>query len=199
MEIIKHYHKEPDQILTIPGAPLKRIAVYYDENSASIDRGEIYGDLIGVFDLTTNGSQYGLDNGILTDELNRLTWNIANWDNRDRRERAAELFLELRGYDYRTITLSGSSQSEWARVIVYADKMNADELDIDAAVKTIRKWFRGEVYEMALEALEIYTAGNGAQVARWECDDAIGPMIFTDQYGPEDAAADYFGITNATK
>jgi len=178
--------------------PAKRVALYYADG-VSFDIDEIYGDNIGVFDLTTSGSQYGLNNGIFTTDLDRLTWNIDYWDKRDRRERAAELFLELNEYDYRTITLSGSSQSEWARVIVYSDRANGAEIDLDNAVKMIRNWFRGEVYEMALENLVVYTAEDGAQITRWENEDSAMPVMFTDEYTPEDAAADYFGVSVATK
>jgi hypothetical protein len=99
--------------------------------------------------------------------------------------------LARAGQDCYFLQLTGSSQSEWADVVIYA---NAGAITNWAPVaREVKAWFSGQVYELRLEELVTYTAPNGNTINRWECLDAVGGVYLLDGFTLE-TAKEYLDI-----
>jgi hypothetical protein len=89
------------------------------------------------------------------------------------------------GLDCHFLQLVGSSQSEWADIVIYADA--GDITDWQPIAREVKAWFAGQVYALALEELVTYTAPNGNTIERWESLDNIGGVYLLDGFTLETA------------
>lgn len=150
------------------------VRVYYDESYYSAD--ELLGDGFGMFatKLDRHFRKSALDFGEFTDDLNLL----ANRISYHQYESAFGKFLNLAGKHYRTIVLQGSSQSDWAEVMVYSDEDFILTPEFRSALKS---WFSGDIYHLVHERREIYTNADGTKtIDNWEHVDSICGIITED-------------------
>jgi hypothetical protein len=93
------------------------------------------------------------------------------------------------------LQLVGSSQSEWADIVIYATA--GDITEWGPIAREVKAWFAGEVYTLTLEERITYTAPNGNTLDRWELVDSVGSVYLLDGL-TRDTAELYFDITAAT-
>jgi hypothetical protein len=86
--------------------------------------------------------------------------------------------LTRAGYDCTFAQLRGYSQGEWLDAVIYAKA--GDVGDWAATVDEVDAWFRGDVYTVTLERLEVYTSTSGNELTQWETIDALGGVILTE-------------------
>jgi hypothetical protein len=166
-----------------------RLAAYQDYDS--YDWSELTGEGLGLYTLKISRDLGITNSGPCTDELERLTREL----DRDRWERAIGLYMHLNNRTYKTLSLHGYSQGEWAEVIVYSDAgPDGEWLKDKNATHDLEAWFRGDIYTVALESLEIYTnLKNGDLIERWEISDSVGMITMSNDYTLLDAGRDIFG------
>jgi hypothetical protein len=166
-----------------------RLAAYHDYGS--YDWSELTGEGLGLYTLEISRDLGITNSGPCTDELERLTREL----DRDRWERAIGLYMHLNNRTYKTLSLRGYSQGEWAEVIVYSDAgPDGEWLKGKDATHDLEAWFRGDIYTVALESLEIYTnLKNGDLIERWEISDSCGMVTMSNDYTLLDAGRDIFG------
>ena len=172
--------------------PTDRITLYYDDDQYDLDW--ILGEEVGVYTIDIERNFRAIESGPRTKDLDRLIRNLANeyrTDWRERKLRAIELYMNLSGLEYRQVSLRGPSQSDWADVIIYADP--SDRVDLEACEEALGDWFRGEIYTIAHETLEVYTNANGNTIERWEVQDSLGSILPVKGQTFEDMAKTYFG------
>ena len=173
--------------------PTDRIKLYYDTDQYDLDW--IIGEEVGVYTIDIARNFHPIEQGPRTKDLDRLIRNLANeyrTDWRERKLRAIELYMNLSGLEYRQVSLRGPSQSDWADVIIYADP--TDRVDLEACEEALGDWFRGEIYTIAHETLEVYTnPANGNTIERWELQDSLGSILPVKGQTFEDMAKTYFG------
>lgn len=120
----------------------------------------------------------------------------AQLDKRDEWEQnAISKHLERAGYECRFWNLRGTSQGEWANVVVYAEA--GIIFDWAAYERECQAWYRGEVYWLALERLETYRNENGKTISQWEAVDTFGEIYLLDGLTRE-IAAEHFNLDAAT-
>ena len=156
--LIEHLTTELDET--------NRLAVYQDEFLYNYQ--DIIGDELGVFTLKVARGLKEIEGGKLTGELNSLARNVHEWQ----LESACRKYLTLTGLEFMEVNLQGYSPSEWATVLVYGDGPWINE-----AAKSLKAWFRGDVYTIAHEQLVTYTATNGNTIERWEVIDSLGGVL----------------------
>ena len=172
--------------------PTDRINLYYDTDQYDLDW--ILGEEVGVYTIDIERNFKAMENGPRTKDLDRLIRNLKSGfrtDWRERKTRAIELYLNLAGLEYRQVSLRGSSQSDWADVIIYANP--DDRVDLESCAEALADWFRGEVYTIVHEKLEVYTSPNGNTIERWELQDSIGSILPVKGQDFENMAEVYFG------
>jgi hypothetical protein len=172
--------------------PTDRITLYYDDDQYDLDW--ILGEEVGVYTIEIERSFRALESGPRTKDLDRLIRNLHSGfrtDWRERKLRAIELYMNLSGLEYRQVSLRGPSQSDWAEVIIYASP--DDRVDLEACEEGLRDWFRGDVFTIAHEKLEVYTNHSGNTIERWELQDSIGSILPVRGQDFEDMAKTYFG------
>ena len=113
-----------------------------------------------------------------------------NWE-----QDAITKHLNRAGLDCYFLQLIGTSQSEWADIVIYAKA--GDITDWEPIAREVKAWFAGEVYTLSLEQKITYTAPNGNTLEQWESVDAIGSVYLLDGLSRETADL-YFDITAAT-
>ena len=179
-----------ETIATLDISDTQRVAVYLDYGSYNYD--ELTGEGLGVYTLEISRDYSDIKGGPCSDDLDRLTRNL----DRHLHERAIGLYLYLNDRTYKRLSLRGYSQGEWAEVIVYADAGDDGRwLEARNATSELEAWFRGDVYTVALESLEVYTnLKNGDLIERWEITEAVGMVTLTSDYTLEHAARDLFAI-----
>jgi hypothetical protein len=96
-----------------------------------------------------------------------------NW-----REAAITKHLNRAGFDCIFAELRGYSQGDWANVVIYANA--GDITDWAGIVPEVNAWFRGDIYSLHLERLEVYTSNSGNELTQWETIDQTGGVILTD-------------------
>ena len=174
-------------------SPTERIKLYYDTDQYDLEW--ILGEEVGVYTIDIARNFHPIEQGKRTKDLDRLIRNLncdyrTDW--RERKLRAIELYMNLAGLDYRHVSLRGPSQSDWADVIIYADP--TDRVDLESCEEALGDWFRGEIYTIAHETLEVYTnPANGNTIERWEIEDSIGSILPVKGQDFEDMAKTYFG------
>jgi hypothetical protein len=125
-----------------------------------------------------NYSPLTLDTFDLNAQLARIQeWHQHDWNNGEL-EKALDKAISRNGYSRIYLNLRGYSQSDWAYVVLYWREEWLS--DVSGLINELEAWFRGDVYTIALERLETYTAASGSQIKRWEIVDAIGRVILTD-------------------
>jgi hypothetical protein len=164
-----------------------RAVAYYE--TSQIDLSEVMGDEFGVYTISNARWHNAVTQGPLTDGLNRLLQARDNYDwSDDRFQRAIELYLAMHGMNHQFLTLQGYSQGEWHEVVVYGD------YDLKDSIRTLRDWYRGDIYVITLERLHVYTEeATGQTIERWEIEEAIGAVILDDHYTIEECVKDNFG------
>lgn len=179
-----------ETIATLDISETQRLAVYPDYGTYSYD--ELTGEGLGVYTLDIVRGYSDIKGGPCTDDLDRLTRHL----DRDLHERAIGLYLYLNNRTYKRLSLRGYSQGEWAEVIVYADAGDDGKwLESPNATSELEAWFRGDVYTVAHESLEVYTnLKNGDLIERWESSDAVGMVTLSNDYTLADAGRDLFGL-----
>jgi hypothetical protein len=120
-------------------------------------------------------------------------WSTTARDNWERD--AITKHLERAGLDCHFLQLVGSSQSEWADIVIYATA--GDITEWGPIAREVKAWFAGEVYTLTLEERITYTAPNGNTLDRWELVDSVGSVYLLDGL-TRDTAELYFDITAAT-
>lgn len=167
-----------------------RLAAYYDD--AAYEWHEVTGEGLHMYTLDIARNYFAMNAGPCTDDLDRLTRNL----DRDLHERAIGLYLYLSNRTYKRLSLRGYSQGEWAEVIVYADAGDDGKwLESPNATSELEAWFRGDVYTVAHESLEVYTnLKNGDLIERWEVVESCGMVTLSDKYTLADAGRDIFGV-----
>jgi hypothetical protein len=172
--------------------PTDRINLYYDTDQYDLEW--IIGEEVGVYTIDIERNFHALENGPRTKDLDRLLRNLKSGfrtDWRERKTRALELYMNLAGLECKLVSLRGSSQSDWADVIIYADP--TDRVDLESCAEAMANWFRGEVYTIVHEKLEVYTSPNGNTIERWELQDSIGSILPVKGQDFENMAEVYFG------
>jgi hypothetical protein len=167
-----------------------RVRAYYDEDSYSLDY--VIGDELGVYTLDISRGHNNIEQGDRTADLDRLIRGLnldyrTDW--RDIKRRALELYFHLSGLNYQFVSLRGYSQSDWADVAIYT----TDDYDLKSSAEALDTWFKGDVFTVCLEKLETYTSPLGKTIDRWEIEDSIGCVTFSEDYTLETCAKDYFG------
>lgn len=161
-----------------------RVKAYYDEDSYSPDF--IVGDELGIFTLRPN-HRYRFDQGDYTTQLGYLTDRVSH----DQAESAIGKYLALAGMKYQFVSLQGYSQGEWAEVVIYTDQ----DYDLTASAEALDTWFKGDIFTVCLEKLHTYTEDStGQTIQRWEVEDSIGAITFSDDYTLQTVANDYFSL-----
>lgn len=123
-------------------------------------------------------------------------YSRAGLDKRNEWERdAITKHLERAGFECRFWNLQGNTQGEWADIVTYAETGQITEWE--AFKREVEAWYRGEVYWLALERLETYTATNGNTLTQWEAVDTIGGIYLLDGLTRETADL-FFNIDAAT-
>lgn len=172
--------------------PTDRITLYYDDDQYDLEW--ILGEEVGVYTVDIERNFHAIENGPRTKDLDRLIRNLHSGfrtDWRERKARAIELYLNLAGLEHRQVSLRGPSQSDWANVIIYASP--DDRVDLESCEEGLQDWFRGEVFTIAHEKLEVYTNSSGNTIERWELQDSIGCILPVRGQTFEDMAKTYFG------
>jgi hypothetical protein len=174
--------------------PTDRITLYYDDDQYDLDW--ILGEEVGVYTIDIERSFRAIESGPRTKDLDRLIRNLHSGfrtDWRERKLRAIELYMNLSGLEYRQVSLRGPSQSDWAEVVIYADP--TDRVDLEACEEALGDWFRGEVFTIAHERLETYTAESNPdiKIEQWEVQDTLGCILPVKGQTFEDMAKTYFG------
>ena len=172
--------------------PTDRINLYYDTDQYDLEW--IIGEEVGVYTIDIARNFHPIEQGERTKDLDRLLRNLKSGfrtDWRERKARAIELYMNLAGLEYKLVSLRGSSQSDWAEVIIYADP--DDRVDLESCAEAMNDWFSGEVYTIVHEKLEVYTSPNGNTIERWELQDSIGSILPVKGQDFENMAEVYFG------
>jgi hypothetical protein len=174
--------------------PTDRITLYYDDDQYDLDW--ILGEEVGVYTIEIERNFHAIESGPRTKDLDRLIRNLHSGfrtDWRERKLRAIELYMNLSGLEYRQVSLRGPSQSDWAEVIIYASP--DDRVDLEACEEALKDWFRGDVFTIAHERLETYTAESNPdiKIEQWEVQDSIGSILPVKGQTFEDMAKTYFG------
>ena len=102
--------------------------------------------------------------------------------------------LTRAGFDCHFLQLVGTSQSEWADIVIYATA--GDITEWGPIAREVKAWFAGEVYELRLEELITYTAPNGNTLSQWETVESINGVYLFDEL-TRDTAELFFDITAA--
>lgn len=165
--------------------PTTRVKAYIDNDAYTPDY--VVGDGLGIF-ITRPLNHWGFSDGYLNKELGYIHSNVQ----RHQEESALGKYLALAGMDYRFISLQGYSPSDWAEAIIYTNEGN----DLASAEDALGAWFRGDIYTVCLERLEVYTNESGATIEQWEVEESIGCVLLDDITTLESVASDYF--TTAT-
>ena len=172
--------------------PTDRINLYYDTDQYDLEW--IIGEEVGVYTIDIERNFHAIENGPRTKDLDRLLRNLKSGfrtDWRERKARAIELYMNLAGLEYKLVSLRGSSQSDWANVIIYANP--DDRVDLESCAEAMNDWFSGEVYTIVHEKLEVYTSPNGNTIERRELQDSIGSILPVKGQDFENMAEVYFG------
>ena len=160
-----------------------RVKAYYDEDSHSLDF--IVGDDLGVYFMRPMFDYKRHNQGDYTNELGHLQNRV----DREQEESAIGKYLATAGMNYKFVSLRGYSQSDWADVVIYTD----EDYDLNASAEALDTWFKGDIFTVCLEQLHTYTeASTGNTIERWEIEDSIGCITFSDDYTLETVANDYF-------
>lgn len=161
-----------------------RVKAYYDSDSYSPDF--IVGDELGIYTLRPN-RRYSFDQGDYNDQLRHLNDRV----NHNQAESAIGKYLALAGMNYQFVSLQGYSQGEWAEVVIYTDQ----DYDLTASAEALDTWFKGDIFTVCLEKLHTYTEhSTGQTIERWEVEDSIGAITFSNDYTLETVANDYFSF-----
>jgi hypothetical protein len=172
--------------------PTDRINLYYDTDQYDLEW--IIGEEVGVYTIDIARNFHPIEQGERTKDLDRLLRNLHSGfrtDWRERKARAIELYLNLAGLNYHYASLRGHSQGDWAEVIIYSNP--DDRVDLEACEEAMDDWFKGEVYTIVHEKLEVYTSANGNTIERWEIEDSLGSILPVKGQDFEDMAKTYFG------
>lgn len=161
-----------------------RVKAYIDSDSYSLDY--VIGDSIGVYFIEPTRGYSSHNQGDYSSELSHLQDRVS----RDQYESAIGKYLALAGMNYKFVSLRGYSQGDWADVVIYTD----EDYDLKSSAEALDTWFKGDIYTVALEKLEVYTSQSGATIERWEIEDTIGCITFSDDYTLESCANDYFTL-----
>lgn len=162
-----------------------RVVAYYDQDSYSLDY--IVGDELGVYFMEPHREYNRHNQGDYTNELGHLQNRI----DRDQEQSAIGKYLTLAGMKYKFVSLRGYSQSEWAEVVIYTN----EDYDLNASAEALDTWFKGDIFTVCLEKLHTYTElSTGQTIERWEVEDSIGAITFSDDYTLHTVATDYFGL-----
>lgn len=108
---------------------------------------------------------------------------------------ALETHLRRAGMSVKTLTLHGSSQSEWWDVIIYG----ATEEAVKSLLKTLRMYLDGNVYVVRHERLVKYAdvTDNTNTHTHWELFDCVGD-VYLDYDASNDEILDALGMTVTT-
>ena len=172
--------------------PTDRINLYYDTDQYDLEW--IIGEEVGVYTIDIARNFHPIEQGERTKDLDRLIRNLANdyrTDWRERKLRAIELYMNLAGLEYKHASLRGHSQGDWADVIIYANP--DDRVDLESCEEAMDDWFKGEIYTIVHEKLEVYTSPNGNTIERWEVQDSLGSILPVKGQDFEDMAKTYYG------
>jgi hypothetical protein len=161
-----------------------RVKAYYDEDSYNLDF--IVGDELGVYFMAPMFNYRSHNQGDYTNELGHLQNRVS----RDQEESAIGKYLALAGMNYKFVSLRGYSQGNWAEVVIYT----TEDYDLKSSAEALDTWFKGDIFTVCLEKLEVYTSSSGATIERWEIEDSIGCITFGDDYTLETVANDYFTL-----
>jgi len=164
-----------------------RVRAYYDEDSYSLDYA--VGDELGVYTLDISRGYGNIEQGNYTKELGYLQDKLT----RDQWESGLGKYLALAGMKYQFVSLRGYSQGDWADVVIYTN----EDYDLNASAETLDTWFKGDIFTVCLEKLEVYTNLAGNTIERWEIEDSIGCITFSKDYTLETVVNDYFSYANA--
>jgi hypothetical protein len=153
-----------------------------------IDFDEILSDFIGVQTLDIDR---GLRELATNDKHRDKIAEIVSWYGRHAKETETAIAKHLTraSLSYEFVSLRGYSQSDWAEVVIYADKEFFGNLTAEKNV--LDAWFKGEIYNLTLENLKTYKAEDGESLGRWEIEDALGQICISKSYGLKDFDIDW--------
>jgi hypothetical protein len=174
-----------EPLYTMAVTPRERVCVYPDMTSYPLDdvMGEGYGFIVleGARGLgVTYGDTHGLEDAVrgLADNFYRGSSN-GWWD---KRNRAIGLYLNLMGFDHTIQMLRGSSQGDWAEVVIIRKRSYGYESNILESVPYVNAWFAGDVYSVIHEKLECYVNISSPEdtIERWNEIDAFHCQMILD-------------------
>ncbi len=162
----------------------ERIAFYYDENFYSLS--DCVSEFIGVYTLDIARGYNPIEQGEYTAVFDDFRRRLSTLE---QVQRAIELYLTLADVPFHVVSLRGNSQGEWADVIIYGEAY----AELKSYVEPLKAWFSGDVFIVAREKLNTYTSNYDPSqtIERWEVQGAIGNVLFTNGYTPEQAAENY--------
>jgi hypothetical protein len=152
----------------------RRVSVFHGEYVESPTEWEWS---VGLYTLSHDYwvSDYRMDYRNQNDELDSLVQSILYQD--VDKEEAIHKHLARAGLSSKTVTLRGSTQSQWWTVIVYSDDDNfAPFLDV------MNDYLTGRVFVVRLEQLHTYADVDNANSTHthWEYADSIGDVYLDD-------------------
>jgi hypothetical protein len=164
----------------------QRLALWPEYGQINFD--EILGDFTGVQTLDIDR---GLGELTTNDKHRDKIAEIVSWYGRHAKETETAIAKHLTraGLSYEFVSLRGYSQSDWAEVVIYADKEFFGNLTAEKNV--LDAWFKGEIYNLTLENLKTYKAEDGESLGRWRIEDTLSQIVISDSYGIKDYSIDW--------
>lgn len=107
---------------------------------------------------------------------------ITDWLPRNDWGKAIEKHFTRKNYLSRIVELQGYSQWEWADVVIWTTLEQDQQAALDSFYDELTAWFRDGFYNVALEKRVVYTAPDGRTLEQWEVEDAIGGVLFTNNW-----------------
>lgn len=168
----------------IPLGDKHRIALHRDETPIPENPVDEMEGEVGCFPVRMARGYNGVfaDTDVC-DELKELARETEATNYRDLENEMVD-YLEKKGLEVMTVSLTGYSQGEWMDVLLWTSRDKYGTEDNSAVARSLLShvardlgcWFRGDVYVLAVEELVVYTAPNGATIERWEIVDNVDPV-----------------------
>lgn len=167
-----------------------RLVAYPD--FANWDLFEILGDGWNIETISCADRLAEINYGIFKDELGsikkRLDYALDSY-----RGHALKLYLSIKGVAYVEKLLRGYSQGEWHEVLIYNSNReeSADWLKDSKSFDELRAFYRGDIFAIESQKLEIYTnLRNGDILEKWEMVDCRSGVLINDEADLASIAAD---------
>jgi len=175
-----HNNKERNmyKALEIQINDTNKVVAYYDEYSYQLD--DIVGDDFGVQTLRIDRSHHEISMDhfhssmkYAIEHYKRVFNPYSHRNYIELRKNAISRYAHLIGYRVLFVDLYGTSQSDWAEVVVYSPA--EDHEILKDRIHSLKAWWRGEVYSVHHEQLTTYVneADPEDKIQKWQTVDSI--------------------------